>query len=700
MDRNQINKRLFVWYTLFWILLLIALYLAYGVYFVDTTSTKSKWVGLFAGAIALLFAACKFMEISFHKSNNPMFDKITKYFTNGSFLFIKRLFKISLVFVFLISCFLIKPMGNNFIICFITGSIFSFASIFLSTLISSKTATRSSQFYNESNLSALKQMYNSAMVIAFSICAFMIIPLVILFHITKDYQVINAFVFGAVLVSIINNVSTAISKQALDCANDVCCTNIAEFEANDRRNPLLLLSGVTKSILGVNILSSDLYVSFALALVSTMALGGVFYQLMGAFLPIIIAASGIFSCVIVALFINFKNTLNLIKKMFLALFFADLLLVLISYFLVNQWLPSMINLVISIGIGAFGGFLLCFTHSNLIHSKYRPTLDVSNAAISGFIPALRQIIKEGFGAVFLPCFLMALCFILSFVLAQGIEEPAMGLYGVMLSILAMVSCIGIMLAICSFGLTTKNVSVVLNTYEEDICEKENILINTLGDIGFHIVSLSKNFVICASILTTISAIIASYVLSNLEQIDIMNPYVLGTILIGCAIPFLYSSLILNIVSKTAKRLCIEVKRQLKKFPQIMRFEIRPDYEKCCEIAAINSSIQVVFHTLFVVVIFAIIAKFLNFEALLGFVFGVMLSSIGLMFTTSSSSILGKNAKKYFEEQFGCIKNTQEYNAISLNEAIFSAFKEIINPTLNILIKFLAILALVLTPILI
>lgn len=697
MDRNNINKRLFVWYSLFWILLLVALYLSYGVYFIDTMSTKSKWVGVFAGSIALLLAACKTMEMSFYKSKNPMFEKITKYFLNGSFVFIKRLFKISLVFVFLISCFLIKPMGNAFIISFITGSLFSFLTILITTITSTKIATRSSQFYNESNLLALKQIYNSGIVIALVTCALVIIPLVILFHNTKDYQVINGFVFGAVLVVIINNVSTIVSRRAVECANDVACNNMVEFEKNDRRNPLLLLSGITKSILCVNVLSSDLFVSFALAILSAMAIGGTFFQLMGAFLPIIIAASGIFSCVIAVLFTIFRNTKNLVRKFFTSAFFANVLLVAISYFLVKQWLPGMIEFVISIAIGSFCGFALCFSQSNHIYSKYRPAIDISNASISGFVPVLRQIIKEGFASVFLPVIIVALCFVSSFVLALGVQEPSMGLYGVALSVLSMLSSIGVMIGIASFGMATKNVSVVLDAYQEDICEKQIILSNSLGDVGFHLVSLCKNFVNSASILVTIIALIAYTILANLEQVDIMNPYVLTALLIGSIIPFAYSASILGIVLKTARRLALEVKNQVKSMPQILRFEIRPNYEKCCEVAAINSSVQVVFHTIVVVVIFLLIVKFLNIEALMGFVFGVMLSSIGLIYTSSSSSILGKTAKKYFEEQFDCIRNTEEYNAISLNEAIFSAFKELINPALSILIKFLAVLALALVP---
>lgn len=700
MDRKYISKRLFIWYAALWILLFIALYLAYGVYFVDTMSTKSKWVGVFAGAIALLVAACKVMEMSFYKSNNPMFEKITKYFLSGSLVFVKRLSKLSLVFVFLISCLLIKPMGNNFVICFVSGSVFSIALIFITTILSTKIATRSSQFYNESDILALKQMHNSGVAISLITCALMIIPAVILFHITKDYQIINGFVFGSVLIFIINNISTVISRQAVQGAQNVVVDNVSELEVNDRRNPLLLLSGVVKSILSVNVLSGDLYVSCALALFSAMAIGGSFYQLMGAFLPIIVLASGIFASLISALLINFKSTNSLIKKLFMSAFFANLLLVLVSYYLVKQWLPGMTELVISIAIGAFGGFVLCFANINIVNSKYRPALNVSNAAITGFIPAFKQMIKESFSSIFSPVLILALCFVLSFVLAQGIQEPSMGLYGLSLSILSMLSCMSIMIGISSFGMTTKNVSIVLDTYGEDICDKQNILSNSLQEYGFYAISLCKNFVNSASILTTIIALIAYTILVNLEQVDIVNPYVLTALLIGASIPFLYSASILGIVSKTARRLALEVKNQIKSAPQILRFEIRPDYEKCCEVAALNSSIQVVIYTLVVVLIFFSVLKFLDIEALMGFVFGVMLSSIGLLYMTSSASILGKSTKKYFEKQFDCSKNFEEYEAISINDAIFSAFKELINPTLNILIKFLAILALVLAPMLI
>ena len=141
----------------------------------------------------------------------------------------------------------------------------------------------------------------------------------------------------------------------------------------------------------------------------------------------------------------------------------------------------------------------------------------------------RQIIKESFSAIFSPAVVVALVLIFSFVLSQGLNEPSAGLYGVTLAVLAMLSCSALMIGICSFGFTTKNVYKVLDTYEEDICEKENVLSNSLDGVGFHIVALGKNYINFATMITVVSAIMAYCVLSCIEEIDLINPYVLSSL---------------------------------------------------------------------------------------------------------------------------------------------------------------------------
>lgn len=700
MDRMQIKKRIAFWYAILWLLLIIALFLGYGVYFVDLSSTKSKWIGLFAGAIAILTASCKMLEITYHSTKNDLSQKVEKYFAQGSFIFARRIFKIALVFVFLISCFLIKPLGVGFAASFITGSIFAFLAILVSIFATSKIATQISQFFNESNSIALKQIINSGMVISFSSVALAIIPVVILYHIFKDYQVINGFLLGSAFVVLLNNISTIISRQATKSANNVVCNYVAQIEKKDKRNPLLLLGGVTKNILNVDILSSDLFVSFAIALISAMTLGGECLMLMGAFLPIIIASSAIFACIIVALLMNFDRTCNLIKNLFTSMFSASVLFVFISYFLIKIWLPDLMNFVWPIAIGALGGCVVCFVHSNYIFAKYKPVPNIVNAAISGFDTAFKQTLRESFGGVIFLALIFALVIIASFLSSYGMSEPSFGVYGLMLAILSSLSVIGILIGVNSFAMVAKNSDNFLETYEENISSNQPITNGFFGLIGFNLVSLGKNFINFVSVLTSISALIAYASMVNLLEADILNPYVMSSLFIGAAIPFMYSGFIMGIVSKTARRLVLEVKRQFRKFPQILRFEMRPDYEKCVDISALNSSIQVVINTLIVVIIFALIAINLKKEALLGLVFGSIISTFLLLTMSNSCLNAAKSAKKHFESQFSGIRNTQEYEAIEENDEIFSSIGDVIIPPLSALIKLLAVLALVFAPLLI
>lgn len=697
MDRSKITKRLIFWYGILWLLLIVALYLAFGVYFVDTTSTKSKWVGLFAGSIAILLATCKMLEMSFYKSVNPLFKKITKYFINGSKIFVFRIFKISFIFMLLISWFLIYKIGISYAITFICGCVFSFLVVYVASLVSSRITTRSSQFYNESMAFALKQFFNSGTVISCVAVSFSIIPIVILYHIYKDYQIINGFLLGATFIALVNNISSVVAKQAYNCASDVAGEIIPQFENNDRRNPLLLLGGISRGILNVNVLASDLFTLFSIALISAMTIGGEFLQLMGAFLPIIIMGCGIFSSVVVNLLTVIKKVKNPTQILFVSMFFTNLLFCIGTYYLINEWLPAVIELTIPVCIGALGGFLSCFLYARYVNEYHKPAINVANSVVNGFEQMFRQTIKEGFGCVFVFAFILAFCIIVSFLSAGGMEEPSLGVYGVMLCVLGMLATSIVTIGSCAFGFIVKNVDVVLDSYEEDICEKQNIVANSLSDSGVKIVSLFKAFVNCATIFVSIASLVAYSLLVDLEEVDILNPFVMGALFIGAATPFLFCSSIMGIVSKAARRLVFEFKTQIRTYSQILRYEIRPNYEKCVDLCAISSCVQVIISSAIVVLIFVFVVAKLNTEALLGYVFGVILSSFGLIFLTSATSIIGKSARRYYQKEFNCSQNQVELNATSINESIFVSIKDIVASSLNVLIKFLAVLALSIVP---
>ena len=698
MDRDKTKIKLFFWYTVLWVFLFIALYLSYGVYFVDLSSTKSKWIALFSGAIALLFSACKICEISYNNNKYPALDKIIAYFYNGVSLFFKRENKFLFFVIFLIAILLIKPLGVPFVFCYLTGTIFAVFCGFIANFIATRAAAKISKENGSGINFGFKVAFNSGVAIAMAIVGLALIPLAVLYHAYKDYLVIDGFVLGASIVVLFSNIGASIAKKATSGAIELVNQLEGEVSVYDKRNPLLLLSGITKSIFKVNALSLDMFLSFCAVIVASMSVGAMALNLMGAFLPLIIASSGVFASVIVILFIKMNKIKNPIKALFISGFCTIILFCIFSYYVINTWFMGDLGLFYAIVVGSLCGFIVCFINANYIFDKFKPVKNVANSAIAGLSFCIIQTVKEGFMGVFLPVIVIAISIIASFILAGGIQAPLIGVYAITIAILGMISTFGIMMCINIFALVSNDIDVVSNTYEigEEIKNDENI--GMLGQIGYYIISLGKNFLTTTAILTALSVLIAFSVNVQLEQIDIINPYVLASLFIGAALPYLYCSFILSGVSKTASRLILEVKNQFKRFPQILRYEMRPDYEKCVCVAANTSSIQIIFYTVIVVFIFLIIAFKLSSEALGGFIFGAILSGSALLYSSLNSAIVSKAAKKYFKDEFINAPISTQYSILEQNNSIYSHLKDLITPCLSSLLKFLAILAMALSPV--
>lgn len=697
MDRNKTEIKIIFWYTVLWLFLFITLYVSYGVYFVDLSSTKSKWVALLSGSLALLLSSCKICEISYNNYKYAALDKIIKYFYNGVSLFFKRENKFLFFVVFLLAVILLKPLGISFVLCYLVGVFFAIFCGFITNFIATRASAKISKGKNTSINSAYKIAFNSGVAIAMAVVGLALVPLVILYHIYKDYLIINGFILGASIVVLFSSVGASIVKKAASGAIELVSQLEGEIDALDKRNPLLLLSGITKSVFKVNALSLDMFLSFCAVIVASMAVGAMALNLMGAFLPLIIASSGVFASIIVILFIKMNKIKNPIRALFISGFCTIVLFSIFSYYVIKTWFLGDLSLFYAIVVGSFAGFIVCFVNANYIFGKFKTVKNVANSAIAGLSACIVQTLKEGFMGVFLPVIIIAFSIISSFLLSGGMQAPLIGIYAITIAILGMISTFGIMMCINIFALVSNDIDVIANTYEIGEISEYDKNRDMLGQIGYYIISLGKNFLTTTAILTALSVLIAFSVNVQLEQVDILNPYVLASLFIGASIPYLYCSFILSGVSKTASRLILEVKNQFRRFPQILRYEMRPDYEKCVCAAANTSSIQIIFYTTMVVLVFWVIAFKLGTEALMGFVFGAILSGSVLLYSSLNSAIVSKAAKKYFKDEFINAPISTQYSILEQNNSIYSLLKDLITPCLSSLIKFLAILAFVLSP---
>ena len=698
MDREKIKKRLFIWHLILWIFLFIAIYRGYAVYFVDLSSTKSKWVALFAGSIALLLAAVKICESLYCNHKDLLVDKVVKYFYNGLMIFHKRNVKILLFITLVLTWFLYKPMGMAFTLCFIVGVLTSLFVFYSGIFIFPRISVRVLKAFENSSNSIFSLIFNSGIVVSMTVVGFCLCSLAILFHIYKDYQILTGFLLGVSIPALLNCTSSAIVKKSTFCASGFISGFVGEIDSYDKRSPILLLKGVSKSIFNIVSLSSDMLLTFAISIIASMTLGAWAYNLMGCFLPLIIASGAVFSSVFVILLTKMNKTKNPVGVLFSSVIKTIILFLAISFYCIKIWMPDTLGLFYSIALGAFGGFVFCFVSSNYIFEKFKPVKNVANSAIGGYLPSFLQTIREGFMSVFIPVFLFSLIFIFGFILSDGIQSPLFGLYGVSISILAMISIIGIMISVNSFGLVLNSSNEFVRTYEnnEDInLTKQNI--SYLSNISHCIIALSKNYFNISAILCSVVAVVAATLTGEVQELDILNPYVLFSLFIGSSVPFLYIAFVLSGVSKSSKRLVLEVKRQLRNFPQILRFEMRPDYEKCIDVISKNSIIQSLFYVFLVAVLFFAVGFSIKTEAACAFVIGVILSSCGLIFFSNNSSFVVKSAKKYLRNEYINSNRSDEYTALVQNNEVFASLKDLITPSLVGLIKFLAVLLMAFIP---
>ncbi|MBR2068230.1 MAG: hypothetical protein IJ877_00575 [Candidatus Gastranaerophilales bacterium] len=505
MDKEKIKTKLVFWYSILWILLFIALYLAYGVYFVDTTSTKSKWVVLFSSAIALLLSTCKFLEVSFYKYADENLKNEEKAQNKANAIFCR--FKSIVLVLFLAAGFGLtyKHLNTNFSVCAFTGILSYILISKLSSMIFTKGTIRANDALLTSVNTSLKLSFNTSVAISFMYWGIFCALAVILFHIYKDYEALIGFACGISASAFYENLIALISKTSLKNTDDF----IKKYEhLTDKENPVLALKNVVK-----NYNFSMFFETYFLSLMSSIVMGATTAALMGAFLPIVISANAMFSSIISILFSKINKTNNVSKMLLKNAVFIALITAIMTYIEVFFWLgKDFIAISHSVLIGTITGIIALY-----INKDKKIVNDLQKMKQS----SLKLLKSIG---------LILIMLIAVFILAQGMTDILYALYGITLAV---------------FGF---NLIVIIPTVAA-----QDVELNNKAKSHLHI----------SSILITISAITAYSAISQLEEADILNPVSLISLLAGALLPVIAIYFVSGTVLKQAKKLILLAKRQVK-----------------------------------------------------------------------------------------------------------------------------------------
>lgn len=689
------------WKTLFWVIFAAALYLCfYKLFPLNPATAASLWIGTIAGCLALLFATLKVYTIVSEDSGDDNMKRIAGHIFKGAMAFLRREYKILFWFVLLVFSFLTYYIDLETAICFVFGAFCSALAGFVGMFVSTKSNSRTAQAAKGSLNKAFKIAFSGGAVMGLTVVGLGLLGLTVLYLIYRDPAIINGFGLGASSIALFARVGGGIYTKAADVGADLVGKVEAGIPEDDCRNPAVIADNVGDNVGDVAGMGADLFESYVGSTIAAITLGAICLNLPGAFLPVLIAAAGIFASIFAINFVRTNDNIDPMAALQRGTIIAMAVLIAAAYFIVKFWLPDFGGIFWAILTGIITGSLIGFLTEYYTSYDYNPTKSIAYATKTG--PATTIIAGLGVGMIstFLPLVLICIAIIASFILAGGLNSYTLGIYGVAMAAVGMLSVVGMIVAVDAYGPISDNAGGIAQMANLDELVRQRT--DKLDSVGNTTAAIGKGFAIGSAALTAIALLSAFATVVQLDKVDILNPFVNASLLFGAVLPFLFCALTMGAVGRAAQKMVDEVRRQFRELKGIMQNECEPEYAKCVDISARSAIYEMFLPGLIAIAaplaiglgVAAFTDKITGAEALAGMLMGAIASGVCLAIMMANSGGAWDNAKKYIESgQFGG-KGTPEHAAAVVGDTVGDPFKDTSGPSLNILIKLMSIVALV------
>ncbi len=551
-----------------------------------------------------------------------------------------------------------------------------------------------------------------------------------------------SFGMGASFQALFARVGGGIFTKAADVGADLVGKVEAGIPEDDPRNPATIADNVGDNVGDVAGMGADLYESYSSSILAAMALGVAAFSSLGldsfrlgaAYIPMELAGIGIIASIIGILMVRTKEDATqkeLMDALHKGIYIAGGLMALGSAWVIRQ---NIGNAEIPYGFGSWGlygciilglvvGMLIGSATEYYTSYDFEPTQHIAEAGKTGPATVIIEGIATGMMSTWMPIALVIVGIIGSFMLVGGFQSISLGLFGVALAAVGMLSTLGITLATDAYGPIADNAggNAEMAELPPEVREKTDLL----DSVGNTTAAIGKGFAIGSAALTAM-ALLASYgeelrlqlvratnkgsfnIWGDIEitkevaekatlqdiitwyDVTLMNPFVLVGLFIGGTLAFIFSALTMQAVGKAAMSMIEEVRRQFKEKPGILEGTETPDYASCVAISTQDAQSQMVVPSILVVLVPMLVGALLGPAAVMGLLCGGLVSGFLLAIMMSNSGGSWDNAKKYIETGAYGGKGSEAHKASVIGDTVGDPFKDTSGPALNVLIKLMAI----------